>query len=494
MSWIRSILNSACALAAVCCAVMPALASPWAEVGDRVLRNDIEILAAYGLVGELLTTWPIPWAQISYQLPPYDDPSLQPHVRRSLERVRARLAEETATGQVRLGAVARLTNEPSLVRDFGTTAREDIDVRARAEYMGRSTALRLSIGFQGDAGFDDGELTLDDSYIAQAMGNWLFYGGWVDQWWGPGWSSSLILSNNARPFPRVGFMRNNPQAFENPWLSWIGPWQFHAFAGILDDDERAVDKPLFFGGRLTINPIKRLELGATGTMMMCGEGQPCGLDAFWDAIFRGEDQVDSGTNSNAIAAFDFRYTPNWRGSPLTLYGQMIHEDLFGHISWLLGLSLWGGAGDDGALWRLTSEISRTRAINNEGEVSGNNLTYNHSVYRSGYRYNERSLGHSLDNDSRLYSLVWTLTDLRDWTYRLAYHRAEINGDGTVSGLRVGRPLSTSAEDINIFEAGMNTPWRNGTIGIEFRFQDDEPNSPGESEFEAALEVSWTIRF
>ena len=41
---------------------------------------------------------------------------------------------------------------------------------------------------------------------------------------------------------------------------------------------------------------------------------------------------------------------------------------------------------------------------------------------------------------------------------------------------------------------MNTPWRNGTIGIEFRFQDDEPNSPGESEFEAALEVSWTIRF
>jgi len=37
-------------------------ASPWVEVGDAQLRSDLEILQAYGLVDNLATTWPIPWA------------------------------------------------------------------------------------------------------------------------------------------------------------------------------------------------------------------------------------------------------------------------------------------------------------------------------------------------------------------------------------------------------------------------------------------------
>ncbi len=29
--------------------------------------------------------------------------------------------------------------------------------------------------------------------------------------------------------------RAEQQAFETKWLSWIGPWQYQAFAGQLDD-------------------------------------------------------------------------------------------------------------------------------------------------------------------------------------------------------------------------------------------------------------------
>ena len=499
-SWMLPMLRTAWILGAVWCTGTPAWASPWAEVGDRVLRSDVEVLADYGLIAPLLMTWPIPWAQISYQLPIDNDVNLPPHIRRSLERVRARLAEETAIRRIKPGVINRVTNQPALVRDFATTGREEIDTRAEVEYMGTWAAARLSIGYQGEPQFDGGEISLDGSYLALEVENWLLYGGVVDQWWGPGWVSSLILSNNARPFPRVGFMRNNPKAFETPWLSWIGPWQFHAFAGVLDDDGRAVSNPLLFGGRLAINPIEGLELAGTGTLMICGVDQPCNFDVFKDAFFRSEDQEGSDTNSNALAAWDFRYTSSLLKSPFTLYGQMIQEDFaslengfFGHVSYLLGLSLWGGAGDDGALWRLTSEFSQTRAINNH-ETLGKNLTYNHGVYRSGYRYDERSLGHSLDNDTALFSLVGTLTDLHDWTYRLAYHHAEINRDGTVNGGRVGRPLSTSNEDINVLEAGLNLPWRNGAFDVELRIQDDQPDSPGEKDFEFAVELGWTIRF
>ncbi len=478
----------------------PASASPWVEVGDQGLRSDLEVLANHGVIGSLLTTWPIPWAQISAQLPIDGDANLPAHVRRSLKRVRKRMKKETATREFRGDVVTRVASEPALVRDFATTGRDDVDVRFRVEYMGKSTAFRIGIGYQGEANLDDLGVEFDDSYFGAVLGNWLLYGGVIDHWWGPGEVSSLILSNNARPFPRIGLMRNNPTAFETPWLSWIGPWQLNAFAGVLDDDGREIDNTLAIGGRLALNPIDGLELGAAGTLMICGEGQPCNLDAFKDALFRGEDQAGAATNSNALAAWDFRYTSRLLASPFTLYGQMINEDFasledgfFGHLSYLGGLTTWGSLRDDGALWRLTGEFSRTRAINNHA-TDGNNLTYSGGVYRSGYRYHDRSLGHSLDNDSVLFSLVATLTDIRDWTYRLAYHRAEINRDGTILGSRAGKPLSASAEDVNLVEAGLSVPLRSGSLEFEFRLQDNEPDTPDEDEFEAAIEADWTFRF
>lgn len=123
-------LRTVWVLGAVWCTGTPAWASPWAEVGDRVLRSDVEVLADYGLIEPLLMTWPIPWAQISYQLPIDNDVNLPPHIRRSLERVRARLAEETAIRRIKPGVISRVTNEPALVRDFATTGREEIDTRA----------------------------------------------------------------------------------------------------------------------------------------------------------------------------------------------------------------------------------------------------------------------------------------------------------------------------------------------------------------------------
>ncbi len=478
----------------------PASASPWAEVGDRRLRSDLEILANHGIIGSLLTTWPIPWAQISAQLPIDGDVNLPAHVRRSLKRVRKRMKKETAAREFNGAFVTRLTSEPALVRDFGTTSRDDIDTRVRLEYMGKSTAFRFGVGLQGDVNLDDPDIEFDDSYFASTAANWLLYGGVIDHWWGPGEVSSLILSNNSRPFPRIGIMRNHPTAFETPWLSWIGPWQLHAFAGVLDDDGREIDNTLAIGGRLALNPIDGLELGAAGTLMICGEGQPCNFDTFKDALFRGEDQPGAATNSNALAAWDFRYTSRLLASPFTLYGQMINEDFgsledgfFGHLSYLGGLTTWGPLRGDGALWRLTTEFSRTRAINNHATV-GNNLTYNHNTYRSGYRYHDRTLGHSLDNDSVLFSLVATLTDIRDWTYRLAFHRAEINRDGSVRGGRVGKPLSASAEDINLVEAGLSVPLRAGSLEFDLRLQDNEPETPDDDEFEAAIEAGWTFRF
>ncbi len=39
----------------------------------------------------------------------------------------------------------------------------------------------------------------------------------------------------SRPVYGFTMQRAEQQAFETKWLSWIGPWQYQAFAGQLDD-------------------------------------------------------------------------------------------------------------------------------------------------------------------------------------------------------------------------------------------------------------------
>lgn len=483
------------------CVQAPVQASPWAEVGDRQLRSDIEVLAAYGLIDGVVTTWPIPWVQVSRALDA-DDSELPPHVRRSLKRVRVRFADETKQYRQKLSGSARVTNEPALVRDFGETARRQVDLEAGVEYMWSSTAFRLNLGFEGDVDSSAQSLVLDGTYIAQEAANLLFYGGYVDQWWGGGWIGSLILSNNARAFPKIGVMRNDPKAFETPWLSWLGPWQFNAFLGLLDDS-RPTEDPFVFGARVAINPIPGLELGASRTFQICGSGRPCDFGT-WRRALIGQDNVTPAEQAagkadpaNQLAGFDARYSNRFFDVPFSLYAQFIGEDeasgLPSKEAGLVGLSLWGGLGDMGAQWRLTAEYSDTAPSVFKSSKTFD-IFYEHDEYPGGYRYHNRSMGSSLDNDTRLFTVSGHLIDTRDWTYRLTYHHIDLNRDDSNLPKPRGNPVSSNREKINIVEAGMRVPWGLARYGLDLRFQDDSPNTPGRTEAEFAAEFSVDLRF
>ena len=72
---------------------------------------------------------------------------------------------------------------------------------------------------------------------------------------------------------------------------------------------------------------------------------------------------------------------------------------------------------------------------------------------------------------------------------MRYYRAEINRDGT--GIQ---EVSQSAEDINLLEAGLIVPSLYGTFEAQVRLQDDQPDTPGESDAEFAVELRWLYRF
>ncbi len=468
-------------------------ASPWVEVGDAQLRSDLEILQAYGLVDNLATTWPIPWAQVARALSAPTD-RLPPYVKASLNRVRGRFEYETATGRLRGGVDARVASDPTLVRGFGDPARDEIDASVELEHMWSSTAVRLRVGVQSDFEFSDADPALDGSYLAQELGNWLLYAGYLDHWWGGGWVGSIILSDNARPFPRIGLMRNNPKAFETPWLSWIGPWQFNAFLGILEDDFQAVDDPLVAGGRLSVSPFSWLELGASRVIQICGEGRSCSARTWWNA-FTGNDNDLGRQNdpSNQLGGIDARISGRIAEFPFSLYGQIIGEDEAGGLpskeAYLVGGSVAGPAGNSGAHWRVVAEFADTVASAFNSTKNYNTL-YEHGTYTTGFRYRGRTIGHTLDNDAKLFSLLLSLTDTRDWTYRLGYHHAELNRDG----VQRGNTVSATAETVNLVELGLEIPLTPSSLWFALRFQDDQPNTPNDKDFLFAAEAGWSFRF
>jgi len=468
-------------------------ASPWAEAGDRQLRNDIEILAHFGLIRGPITTWPLPWAQITDRLNADTGKPLPPHVRMALARVRSKMPSGEDFGRPIIKAEARATNRAKTSRDFGDSARDDVDASVSAEVNWSATSARVSVGYQGDD-IDD-KLVFDGSYLAFAIGNWMTYGGWVDHWWGPGWSSGLIQSTNARPAPRVGLMRLNPKPFSTPILSWLGPWQFNLFLGQLTDDERAIKNPYYVGMRFAFQPVRNLDIGLSRTIMLCGRDQRCSFRTWTDALI-GVGGVENRAGDldvgNQLAGADIKWTVGLSDTlTLGLFGELIGEDEKDSLPFkfakLAGASLDGPWGVDGGHWRAIVEYTDTAAgLIRDTEY---NILYNHRRYKSGYRFHGRSIGDRLDGDSRAWSFTGLLTDADSWTWRINYERARINIDG--GGIH---GLSANAENINIFEGGLQVPTEFGDLELELRYEDDKPNTPGYEDSTTGVELGWRASF
>jgi hypothetical protein len=478
-----------------------ARAEPWLEVGDRSVRNDVEILAAAGMIDDVVTTWPIPKGQILRGLADQAKLEKQPaYVQEAARHLLAYFYQHSEPEPLQPLASGRFTNRADVVRDFGTMARNDVDVRGGAEWAGSWADAKLLVGDQSQFNGHETRLSFDDSFLSARAGNWLFYGGWVDQWYGPGWISSLTLSNNARPMPKIGVMRDNPHAFETPWLSWLGPWQFNTFLGVLDGP-RIDRNTLFPGVRFTFEPLRNLQFGLTRISEICGTNHPCR----WTEEFHVQNTAQNPDSVNDEATLDAKYTTHIGEVIVSPYVQMMNEDSgpFVHAatSYLAGTSLAGAFGNDGARWRVVVEYTDTVATLNWFDFGkkANGAAYNDYKYIDGWRYRDQSMGFSLDSNSRLFSLMGLLTDNRGWTYRFTYYRANINSPALAGnpplvnhtqGFVPFNPLSSEPVQYDQFEAGLSIPYRRLRFDLDLRGQDGQPYPRGGGLFSAEAGISY----
>ena len=456
-----------------------AQAKPWLEVGDRGLRSDVELLAAHGLIDGVVTTWPIPAGQLA---PLSDKEKIdgQPaYVRAAAARVHAALTIGEPEPTLHPLADVRLTNRADTVRDFGTLARDQADVHAGVEWQSEGFSARLRAGEQTHFNGNDARFALDGSYLAAKFGGLRVYGGWVEQWDGPGWTSSLLLSNNARPFPKIGLMRDDTHAFQTPWLSWIGPWQLNFFIGDLDGP-RTDTNTVLTGLRFSFNPLPGLEVALTRDTELCGKHHPCNP---LKAEFNPQNDPQHTNQSNDEAGIEFKYSHLIGAVAVSPYVQFMNEDTgpFTHsyTSYLGGASLAGPWGDNGANWRVTAEYADSVATLNwfdfGKKATGN--AYNNGGYPDGYRYRGRTLGFSLDSDSRLLSLAALITDSAGLRYRVVYYRANINSAALANvqtqGSFLYNTVSARPVLVNQFEAGVTVPLRMLSFDFAVRGQDHQ---------------------
>lgn len=407
-------------------------AATWFGTEELQLRHDIELLTNSNIINIPRTTWPIPRKDLELALNNIDADALDIYHNIAYLRIKRKLKVK---GGVRhsQNANVHVATENQVFRRFGDDRRDDLAVQTSLNFDGERLSAKLQSTLALDP-IDDNHLRLDGSYLVTSFHNWTLGIGLVERWWGPGWESSLILTNNARPRPGFLIQRERSTAFESKWLSWAGPWQLTAFFELLDDD-RVIKNAKLFGLSISFKPLNSLEIGLRRTAQWGGEGRVESLNTFWDML-TGQDNCNldipgdcddrSQEAGNQLAAIDLKYKlPFLENS--SFYMQLVGEDEAKYFpskkSYLFGIEWYKSLEKKLLNVRLEVEDTTTDSIEKF------DVLYEHSIYKSGYRYKQVSLGSTLDNDSTAFTLSLNIEPVYDGSLTINLRNIILNENG-----------------------------------------------------------------
>jgi hypothetical protein len=419
--------------AMLCLSWCVAVADPWLAPGDEALRSDVQLLADSGILRGPVTTWPLSWPDIARDVLAARGESLDEATGAALLRIRRMARDASGRGFGGAGIRVSGSNEPAELRGFADSPREEGELAMRASWLGDNVAVNLQAAVVTDPE-DDKQFRPDGTYLGVNIGNFMVSAGWMERWWGPGWDGSLVLSTNARPIPSLTLERNYTDPFKSRLLSWIGPWRASIAVGQAEE-HALVAEVRFMAARINFKPRPWLEFGLTRTAQFCGEGRPCDAQSFTDMLIGNDNEVVDGSAEdqpgNQMAGYDMRMRSPWKALPVAVYAQMIGEDEAGGLPskfiGLAGVEGWFSTGLGGL--RLRAEYADTTCTFSREEPEFN-CSYRNGVYPQGYTYRGRMIGHSLDNDSRMWSVAALLGRPDGDSYSLTFRQADINRDGT----------------------------------------------------------------
>ena len=252
----------------------------------------------------------------------------------------------------------------------------------------------------------------DNSFIKFYKNNKIYSFGKTDQWWGPSDEISLILSNQAEPLPALALENNIP--FK---ISKVGLVSYKLFISKLENN-REIPNAKLLGARVEINRNDSIVIGVSRTAQFGGENRPENFQTIKNLIL-GRD--NTGTNSidepgNQLASIDLKYINK---SKTEYFMQIAGEDESGYLPSRTFYNI--GFKRDLLEGRLTFDYANTMSS------SGlENYTYNHFLYKDGYRYKDNPLGANIDADSKISILTYKKFINMNTFFSLKFLNGDIN--------------------------------------------------------------------
>lgn len=281
------------------------------------------------------------------------------------------------------------------------------------------------------------ELFFDESYISYKNNNTIYKAGRVKRWWSPSEFTSLIYSNSIRPIPTISISNYQPINPNHNFFSFFNNFNYEIFIGKLERD-REIPNTLLFGNRFGFSPHPNLKLSLLRVAQYGGKGRVNNSKTFRHML-TGKDTLNRNLefdeqSGNQIAGIDFIYKLNNKNN-IYLYGQYLGEDGLDPIiddRWIgaifpskrfgmAGLSINSNNPDN--LWKITLEHTNT-------DTGFKNVTYNHSLYKSGYRYHNSPIGAAIDGDSHNSILNFDKFYLNG-SFQIKYQKMSINQNNSI---------------------------------------------------------------
>jgi len=471
-------------------------AEPWLDVRNAPLRADIEQLSRAGIIKVPINTWPLMWAGILNDLEQTESAgrSLKLKLEDSFGRVLAAGRRATRTYQPEHSLRLSVANQSQLVRHFGDDNRDEAQVTLSRSGMTEHLAYNLEVSKVLNP-WDDEQTHYDNSYFGIVWGNWIGMIGNSEKWWGPGWNSNLILSNNARPTPGLTLQRNYSEAFDFPILKHLGPWTTNLFISKLDD-QRHINNAKLVGMTVGFRPLQSLEINLRRSAQWGGEGRPQSAKSFFELVTGLADNCDTADcrvdePGNQLGGIDIRWDLPWLNA--SLYGQQVGEDEAGGLpaksAHQLGMQF-------NLNHRWFQGIAFVEYDDTSTSSSDNryNVLYNHGIYLTGYRYQGRAIGSTWDNDSTVTSIGAVGYLANGDSVEARYSNGELNVDSLDSGVSSRHSISQLGSRFNSLSAKWQRGFDWGELQIEGRYTDRLVDDFGRQQDKVRLAASLSYRF
>jgi hypothetical protein len=236
-------------------------------------------------------------------------------------------------------------------------------------------------------------------------------------WWNPSYHGSLIMSNNAEPFPV--FKLSNPIPTVLPWVfDILGLFKYTLVFGTLDSNrlnpiypnERLItdhDDPYFAGIHLDFKPLPWFEFGFNLSSIYGGEGRDLSFSDHMQIIFFNDNLTgDLSSNAQFTMFWQFRFrNPLPISETLSFYGEWGGEDAAfppDRRAYQLGLLF-------GDFLKLQGRLQLQLEYTNTSPQSNPTAWYTHPQFPA--TYEGRVFGHHLGTDGQDFfaglSFLWS---------------------------------------------------------------------------------------